>query len=106
VVVVPTPRGWRCLLEPPAAVHTRAHRSGEAEGGARHGEFAAAAGDHIVAGGGTTRTGDGDDRCALRDGQALFTDGPFAEGAGGIATGGLPAVGRRPATRLSSWPVG
>jgi hypothetical protein len=89
------------LLEPPAAVNTPGTPEWEAEA-ARHGEFAAAAGDHIIA-------------CAalhepatattvrVRDGQVLLTDGPFAESAE-IATGFylLKATDRDEAVKLAS----
>jgi hypothetical protein len=50
------------------------------EGAARHGQFAAAAGDHIKGGAGlhppSTAT-----TVRVRDGEVLLTDGPFVEGA-------------------------
>src|SRR5712675_2761494 len=67
------------LLEPPAAVNTPGTPEWEAEA-ARHGEFAAAAGHHIVGGAAlhepTTAT-----TVRVRDGQVLLTDGPYVEGA-------------------------
>jgi len=72
------------LLEPPAAVNTPGTPEWEAEA-ARHGEFAAAAGDHIV-GGAALHEAATATTVRVRDGQALFTDGPFAESAE-IATG-------------------
>jgi hypothetical protein len=72
------------LLEPPASVNVPGSPEWEAEA-ARHGEFAAVAGDHIVGGAAlhelTTAT-----TVRVRDGEALLTDGPYAESAE-IATG-------------------
>jgi hypothetical protein len=89
------------LLEPPAAVHTPGTPEWEAEA-ARHGEFAAAAGDHIVAGAALHEPATAT-TVRVRDGQALFTDGPFAEGAE-IATGIylLSAADRDEAVKLAS----
>jgi len=89
------------LLEPPAAVHTPGTPEWEAEA-ARHGEFAAAAGDHIVAGAALHEPATAT-TVRVRDGQALFTDGPFAEGAE-IATGVylLSAADRDEAVKLAS----
>jgi hypothetical protein len=72
------------LLEPPAAVNTPGTPEWEAEA-ARHGEFAAAAGDHIV-GGAALHEPATATTVRVRDGQVVLTDGPFAEGAE-IATG-------------------
>jgi hypothetical protein len=72
------------LLEPPAAVNTPGTPEWEAEA-ARHGEFAAAAGDHIV-GGAALHEPATATTVRVRDGQVLLTDGPFAESAE-IATG-------------------
>jgi hypothetical protein len=72
------------LLEAPASANTPGTPEWQAEA-ARHGEFAAAAGDHIVGGAAlhepTTAT-----TVRVRDGQVLLTDGPYPEGAE-IATG-------------------
>jgi hypothetical protein len=89
------------LLEPPAAVNTPGTPEWEAEA-ARHGEFAAAAGDHIVAGAALHEPATAT-TVRVRDGQALFTDGPFAEGAE-IATGLylLAAADRDEAVKLAS----
>jgi hypothetical protein len=89
------------LLEPPAAVHIPGTPEWEAEA-ARHGEFAAAAGDHIVAGAALHEPATAT-TVRVRDGQALFTDGPFAEGAE-IATGVylLSAADRDEAVKLAS----
>ena len=89
------------LLEPPAAVHTPGTPEWEAEA-ARHGEFAAAAGDHIVAGAALHEPATAT-TVRVRDGQALFTDGPFAESAE-IATGVylLSAADRDEAVKLAS----
>jgi hypothetical protein len=89
------------LLEPPAAVNTPGTPEWEAEA-ARHGEFAAAAGDHIVAGAALHEPATAT-TVRVRDGQALFTDGPFAESAE-IATGLylLSAADRDEAVKLAS----
>jgi hypothetical protein len=89
------------LLEPPASAHTPGTPEWEAEA-ARHGEFAAAAGHHIVGGAAlhepTTAT-----TVRVRDGQVLLTDGPYAEGAE-IATGFylLAAADRDEAVKLAA----
>lgn len=76
---------WLALLqEPPSNVHTPGTPEWEAEA-ARHGEFAAVAGDHIV-GGAALHEPATATTVRVRDGQVLLTDGPFAEGAE-IATG-------------------
>ena len=89
------------LLEPPAAVNTPGTPEWEAEA-ARHGEFAAAAGGHIVAGAALHEPATAT-TVRVRDGQALFTDGPFAESAE-IATGVylLSAADRDEAVKLAS----
>src|ERR1700722_17421620 len=95
-------RQWLALLlEPPAAANVPGTPEWEAEA-ARHGEFAAAAGDHIVGGAAlhepaTATTVRG------RDGQGLLTDGPFAESAE-IGTGLylLSAADRDEAVKLAS----
>jgi hypothetical protein len=89
------------LLEPPANTHTPGTPEWEAEA-ARHGEFASAAGHHIVGGAAlhepTTAT-----TVRVRDGQVLLTDGPYAEGAE-IATGFylLAAADRDEAVKLAA----
>jgi len=89
------------LLEPPANAHTPGTPEWEAES-ARHGEFAAAAGHHIIGGAAlhesTTAT-----TVRVRDGQVLLTDGPYAEGAE-IATGFylLAATDRDEAVKLAA----
>jgi hypothetical protein len=89
------------LLEPPAAVNTPGTPEWEAEA-ARHGEFAAAAGDHIV-GGAALHEPATATTVRVRDGQVLLTDGPFAESAE-IATGVylLSAADRDEAVKLAS----
>lgn len=89
------------LLEPPANVHTPGTPEWEAEA-ARHGEFAAAAGTHIV-GGAALHEAAAATTVRVRDGQVLLTDGPFAEGAE-IATGVylLAAADRDEAAKLAS----
>ena len=89
------------LLEPPGSANTPGTPEWQAEA-ARHGEFAAAAGDHIIGGAAlhesTTAT-----TVRVRDGQVLLTDGPYVEGAE-IATGFylLGAADRH--ARRSNWP--
>jgi hypothetical protein len=72
------------LLEPAASAHTPGTPEWEAMS-ARHGEFMAAAGDHVISGAAlhdqTTAT-----TVRVRDGEAIVTDGPYVEGAE-IATG-------------------
>jgi hypothetical protein len=72
------------LLEPPATAHTPGTPEWEAVA-ARHEDFAAAAGDHIV-GGAALHDRSAATTVRVRDGETLITDGPFAEGAE-IATG-------------------
>jgi hypothetical protein len=89
------------LLEPPAHANVPGSPEWQAEA-ARHGEFAAVAGDHIVGGAAlhepTTAT-----TVRVRDGEVLLTDGPFAESAE-IATGVylLSAADRDEAVKLAS----
>ena len=89
------------LLEPPEAANVPGTPEWQAEA-ARHGEFAAAAGDHIV-GGAALHEPATATTVRVRDGQALFTDGPFAESAE-IATGVylLSAADRDEAVKLAS----
>jgi hypothetical protein len=89
------------LLEPPAAVNTPGTPEWEAEA-ALHGEFAGAAGDHIVAGAALHEPATAT-TVRVRDGQVLLTDGPFAESAE-IATGVylLTAADRDEAVKLAS----
>lgn len=89
------------LLEPPSAVNTPGTPEWEAEA-ARHGEFAGAAGNHIV-GGAALHEPATATTVRVRDGQALLTDGPFAESAE-IATGVylLSAADRDEAVKLAS----
>jgi hypothetical protein len=89
------------LLEPPASAKTPGTPEWQAEA-ARHGEFAATAGDHIVGGAAlhepTTAT-----TVRVRDGRVLLTDGPYPEGAE-IATGFyvLSAAERDEAVKLAA----
>ncbi|GAA1429184.1 YciI family protein [Mycobacterium cookii] len=89
------------LLEPPSSVNTPGTPEWQAEA-ERHGEFAAAAGDHIV-GGAALHEPATATTVRVRDGQALLTDGPFAESAE-IATGFylLTAADRDEAVKLAS----
>jgi hypothetical protein len=94
--------GWLALLlEPPANVNTPGSPEWQAES-ERHGEFAAAAGDHVVAGAALHEPATAT-TVRVRDGQALLTDGPFAESAE-IATGFylLTAADRDEAVKLAS----
>ncbi len=72
------------LLEPPANANTPGTPEWQAEA-ARHGEFAAVAGEHIV-GGAALHEPATATMVRVRDGEVLLTDGPYAEGAE-IATG-------------------
>jgi hypothetical protein len=72
------------LLEPPGAANVAGSPEWEAEA-ARHGEFAAAAGHHIVAGAALHEPATAT-TVRVRDGDVLLTDGPYPEGAE-IATG-------------------
>ncbi|MBO0880636.1 MAG: transcription initiation protein [Mycobacterium sp.] len=89
------------LLEPPASANVPGTPEWQAES-ARHGEFAAAAGDRIVGGAAlhepTTAT-----TVRVRDNQVLLTDGPFPESAE-IATGFylLSAADRDEAVKLAA----
>jgi len=89
------------LLEPPANVNTPGSPEWQAES-ARHGEFAAVAGDHIVSGAALHEPATAT-TVRVRDGEVLLTDGPFAEGAE-IATGFyvLTAGDRDEAVKLAS----
>jgi hypothetical protein len=89
------------LLEPPANAHTPGTPEWEAEA-ARHGEFAAAAGNHIV-GGAALHEAATATTVRVRDGQVLLTDGPYVEGAE-IATGFylLAATDRDEAVKLAA----
>jgi hypothetical protein len=89
------------LLEPPGTTVEPGTPQWE-EGIKRHGEFGAAAGEHIIGGaalhGPTTAT-----TVRVRDGETLLTDGPFVEGAE-VANGFyvLSAADREEAVKLAS----
>jgi hypothetical protein len=89
------------LLEPPASANVPGSAEWQAEA-ARHGEFAAAAGDHII-GGAALHEPATATTVRVRDGEVLLTDGPFAESAE-IATGLylLSAADRDEAVKLAS----
>jgi hypothetical protein len=89
------------LLEPPAGVNTPGTPEWEAEA-ARHAEFGAAAGEHVV-GGAALHEPATATTVRVRDGEVLLTDGPFAESAE-IATGFylLTAADRDEAVKLAS----
>ena len=89
------------LLEPPATAHTPGTPEWEAVA-ARHGDFATAAGDHII-GGAALHDRSTATTVRVRDGETLITDGPYVEGAE-IATGVylLAAGDRDEAVKLAS----
>jgi hypothetical protein len=89
------------LLEPPASANTPGTPEWQAEA-ARHGEFAATAGDHIV-GGAALHEPNTATMVRVRDGQVMLTDGPYPESAE-IATGFylLSATDRDEAVKLAS----
>jgi hypothetical protein len=89
------------LLEAPEAANVPGSPEWQAES-ARHGEFAAVAGDHIV-GGAALHEPATATTVRVRDGDVLLTDGPFAEGAE-IATGFylLTAADRDEAVKLTA----
>jgi hypothetical protein len=93
---------WLALLqEPPASAFDPGTPEWQEEA-ARHGEFASAAGDHIV-GGAALHEPTAATTVRVRDGQVLLTDGPYAEGAE-IATGFyvLSAADRDEAVKLAA----
>jgi hypothetical protein len=89
------------LLEPPATAHTPGTPEWEAMA-ARHGEFAAGAGDHMI-GGAALHDRSTATTVRVRDGEVLITDGPYVEGAE-IATGVylLSAGDRDEAAKIAS----
>ena len=89
------------LLEPPTSAHTPGTPEWEAEA-ARHGEFAAAAGDHIVSGAALHEPASAT-TVSVRDNRVLLTDGPYPESAE-VATGFylLTAADRDEAIKLAS----
>lgn len=89
------------LLEPPASAFAPGTPEWQAVA-ARHGEFATAAGDHIV-GGAALHEPATATTVRVRDGQVLLTDGPYAEGAE-VANGFylLAATDRDEAVKLAS----
>ncbi|KLO39599.1 transcription initiation protein [Mycobacterium nebraskense] len=89
------------LLEPPASAHTPGTPEWEAVA-ARHGDFAAAAGNHVI-GGAALHDRSTATTVRVRDGEVLITDGPYVEGAE-IATGVylLAAADRDEAVKLAS----
>jgi hypothetical protein len=89
------------LLEPPASANVPGTPEWQAEA-ARHGEFAAVAGDHIV-GGAALHEPATATTVRVRDGEVLLTDGPYAESAE-IATGFylLSAADRDEAVKLAA----
>jgi hypothetical protein len=89
------------LLEPPASAFVPGTPEWQAEA-ERHGEFAAAAGDHIV-GGAALQAPATATTVRVRDGEVLLTDGPYVEGAE-IATGFylLSAADRAEAVKLAA----
>lgn len=89
------------LLEPPGSAHTPDTPEWQAEA-ARHGEFAAGAGDHIV-GGAALHEPASATTVRVRDNRVLLTDGPYPEGVE-VATGFylLSAPDRDTAIKLAS----
>jgi hypothetical protein len=89
------------LLEPPGNVLPPGTPEWEA-GAAHHGQFMAAAGDHIL-GGAALHEPSTATTVRVRDGQVLLTDGPFVEGAD-VANGFyvLAATDRDEAIKLAS----
>jgi hypothetical protein len=89
------------LLEPPEGVNIPGTPEWQAEAG-RHGDFAAAAGDQIVAGAALHEPATAT-TVRVRDGETLLTDGPYAESAE-IATGFylLSTTDRDEAVKLAS----
>jgi hypothetical protein len=76
----PVGNAWLALLlEPPASVRTPGSTEWE-DGLRQHGEFAQAAGDSIL-GGAPLHPPSTATTVTVRDGQAVFTDGPYVEGA-------------------------
>jgi hypothetical protein len=89
------------LLEPPGGDHTPGTPQWNAVA-ARHADFAAAAGEHIV-GGAALQNRSTATTVRVRDGEVLVTDGPYAEGAE-VASGFyvLTAEARDEAVKLAS----
>jgi hypothetical protein len=89
------------LLEPPDVNVTPGSPEWEA-GVAKHGEFGAAAGEHIL-GGAALHLPSTATTVRVRDGEALLTDGPYVEGAE-VANGFyvLAAADREEAVKLAS----
>lgn len=98
----PTGNDWLALLlEPAASAHTPGTEEWEAMA-ARHGDFMAAAGDHVI-GGTALHDRSTATTVRVRDGEVIVTDGPFAEGAE-VATGVylLGAADRDEAVKVAS----
>jgi hypothetical protein len=98
----PTGNDWLALLlETPASAHTPGTPEWEAVA-ARHGDFMAAAGDHVI-GGAALHDRSTATTVRVREGEALVTDGPYVEGAE-VATGVylLGAADRDEAVKLAS----
>ena len=89
------------LLEPPTSAHAPGTPEWEAEA-ARHGEFADAAGNHIVNGAALHEPASAT-TVRVRDGKVLLTDGPYPESAE-VATGFylLAAADRDEAVKIAS----
>ncbi len=89
------------LLEPPASAHIPGTPEWEAVA-ARHGEFASAAGDHVI-GGAALHDRSTATTVRVRDGEAIVTDGPYVEGAE-VANGFylLDAADRDEAVKLAA----
>ena len=98
-----TGNDWLALLLEPPSASLPAPGTPEFEAGvAKHGEFGAAAGDHIL-GGAALHAPSTATTVQVRDGQAVITDGPFVEGAE-VANGFyiLAAADRDEAVKIAS----
>ena len=89
------------LLEPPESAHAPGTPEWEAAA-ARHGQFMAAVGDHVV-GGTALHDRSTATTVRVRDGEAIVTDGPYVEGAE-VASGFylLGAADRDEAVKIAS----
>jgi hypothetical protein len=94
---------WLALLLEPPSITVPAPGTPEWEAGvAKHGQFGAAAGDHIL-GGAALHQPSTATTVRVRDGEVLLTDGPFVEGAE-VANGFyvLSAADKDEAVKLAS----
>lgn len=93
---------WLALLSEPPGTTVQPGTPEWEEGIKRHGEFGAAAGDHVI-GGAALHGPETATTVRVRDDNVLFTDGPFVEGAE-VANGFyvLSAADRDEAVKLAS----